>query len=522
MVAQNTVYEIELTAREQYANPYTEVELSASFENEAGEVIVRPAFWDGGDRWKVRFTAPKSGETWRWHTTAQPDDPGLHAQEGEVSIVDYTGANALLRSGLLKMSPGKRNVVHADGSTFLLVADTPWAIPFRATVDQVEVYAKTRQAQGFNAALLMTLQPDMKAEGPEGRNVDQGFARAFTDLPKGQLVHLQPTYFQYLDTIVNTLLDHEIVPVYQPVFHGFGWKGLEVLGNVIDPVQYERYAKYLLARYGAQPACWLLAADNGGRDPGVEEAGVMMEAWDSYQQPTGLHYNPCDDYLAEWAIDNELKHCEHYNKSFQAADWLDFQWAQTGHGQAHQYHKVERMYDNQPTKAAANGEPTYEGMNDGKNGLGWWQGEDAWGQLFAGGTMGVVYGAAGLWQWKVSADEAGWTAWATQAKSWRDALELEGARYVGYVDQALGGLPLADMEKRPELSPSGHQVLAVEGEVYLAYAPEGGTVELTDLEGALLAAWFDPRKGVFREAIHHDEGYNAPSRDHWVLVLKSR
>ena len=61
----------------------------------------------------------------------------------------------------------------------------------------------------------------------------------------------------------------------------------------------------------------------------------MMEEWDDYEQPTGLHYNPCDDYIADWAVNNPLKHCEHYNKVHQAEDWLDFQWAQTGHNGEH-------------------------------------------------------------------------------------------------------------------------------------------------------------------------------------------
>jgi len=38
-------------------------------------------------------------------------------------------------------------------------------------------------------------------------------------------------------------------------------------------------------------------------------------------------------------------------------------------------------------KACLNGEPTYEGMNAGENGLGWWQGEEAWNQLLHGGTQ---------------------------------------------------------------------------------------------------------------------------------------
>ena len=68
------------------------------------------------------------------------------------------------------MSEGHRNVVHHSGKSFLVVGDTPWAIPFRATTAQVEVYAKDRQKKGFNTALMMTLQPDMNAEGPNERD----------------------------------------------------------------------------------------------------------------------------------------------------------------------------------------------------------------------------------------------------------------------------------------------------------------------------------------------------------------
>jgi hypothetical protein len=518
-----TTHEFVLQSSEEYLRPYTEVSVSVLFTNQAGVEIKRPAFWDGDNHWKVRFASPDDSSLWRWESSCSDRmNPGLHAQKGAVQAVPYTGKNDLLRHGLLKMSPGKRNVVHADGKTFLVVGDTPWAIPFRATVEQVKKYARDRQEKGFNTALLMSLQPDMKAEGPNARNTDQGFARAFADLPDGHINDLQPEYFQYLDSLMAVLIEHEIVPVYQPVFHGFGWKGLDVLGNHIEPAEYVRYCQYLLARYGAQPAMWLLAGDNGGRDPGVKESGEMMEEWDCYQQPTGLHYNPCDDYVADWAVNNPFKHCEHYNKTFQAEPWLDFQWAQTGHNGEHLLHKVERMYDNLPTKAAANGEPTYEGMNDGQNGLGWWQGEESWLQLMSGGTMGVVYGAAGLWQWKVSADEAGWTAWASQAKSWEGALEMEGSRYVGNLGKALGELDLADIEKRPDLLEKGQYLLAREGEMYLSYLPQGGEIVFKTLPGEVEMRWFHPRTGEFvAEPVKVSQRrFEAPDRGPWVLVLE--
>lgn len=522
-IQQGTTFEIQLTATADYANPYTDVEVWVTFTNESGTVLKRPAFWSGDQNWMIRFSPPDSNGLWAWEShSSLTSDSGLNGQSGKLKSTPYLGQNTLLSHGLLGMSPGKRNVVHKDGTPFLVVGDTPWAIPFRATLDQVQQYASDRQSKGFNAALLMSLQPDMRAEGPEARNQPQAFMRAFEDLPDGHINRLKPSYFAYLDSLVEILLAHEIVPVFQPVFHGFGWKGLDVLGNVIEPAEYVRYCKYLLARYGSQPAFWLIAGDNGGRDPGVKESGEMLEAWDCYQQPTGLHYNPSDDYTAEWAANNPLKHAMHFNKTFQAEDWLDFQWAQTGHGTEHLYHKVERMYDNLPTKAAANGEPTYEGMNDGKNGLGWWQGEDAWMQLMSGGTMGVVYGAASLWQWKVAADEEGWTAWATQAKSWEQALRMEGSTYVGLVGRPFEGADFMDMEKRPDLVVGEQPLLAKEGAFYLTYLHAGGSIEIKGIPADLDAQWYNPKTGVFsdKEKVGEKTTFEAPGEMPWVLVIK--
>lgn len=517
-----TTYEITLRAEGVYENAYTEVDVWAVFENENGETIRRPAFWDGGSNWKIRFAPPDDQSLWTWQTYAsQENDKGLHGLSGKIQTTPYQGANSLLKHGLLQMSPGKRNVVHRDGTPFLVVGDTPWAIPFRATKEQVELYARDRQAKGFNTALLMSVQPDTKAEGPNERNTALGFARGFEDLSDGHINKLVPAYFQYLDTLTAILLEHEIVPVYQPVFHGFGWKGLEVLGNIVDPSEYVRYCKYLLARYGSKPAFWLLAGDNGGNDPGVKESGEMMEEWDAYQQPTGLHYNPCDDYIAEWAVNNPIKHCEHYNKMHQAEDWLDFQWAQTGHGGEHLLHKVERMYENKPVKANLNGEPTYEGMNNGQNGLGWWQGEEAWMQLTAGGTMGVVYGAAALWQWKVNPEEEGWTAWASQPKSWRQALEMEGSTYVGLIAKALEGLDITDIEKRWDLTEKDQPLLAKEGKLYISYLQNGGSISIKSAPEDLNYHWFNPQTGekTAAQPVGDDGVFTAPDEKPWVLII---
>jgi len=519
-VQQWKTHEITLISKSGHDNAYTDIEVWARFTDGKGDTLLRPGFWDGGNIWKVRFAPPDSGSKWSWEVFSIPSDKGLSGKKGSLVSVKYSGKNPLIKNGLLRMSEGKRNVIHANGKPFLVVGDTPWSIPFRATTGQVKTYAADRMKKGFNAALLMSVQPDMYAEGPDARNTVLGFARGFDDLHEGHLNKLRPDYFQYLDSLMLILVDHGIVPVYQPVFHGFGWKGKTVLGPTADPDEYARYCKYLVARYGSMPAFWLVSGDAHGLDPGVKPGGEMIEKWDCYQQPTGIHYNPADDYMPLWARGDSSR-CFHYNRSYQDEPWLDFQWAQTGHDGLHLYHKVERMYDNKPTKACLNGEPTYEGMGNGKNGLGWWQGEEAWNQLMHGGTMGVVYGAACLWQWKITPNEPGWDAWTDAPMSWKEAMAQEGSNYAGLVSKAFEGFDFADMERFRELTDSNRYILAKEGLFYIAYLDKGGLITIKNMTSGLPFYWFDPKTGRFEaEGMTSGEGiFQAPDSNPWVLVI---
>ena len=236
---------------------WREIELPATsewveFEHESGRRLRRPAFWDGGDTHRVRFAPPLAG-SWTWS-----------GGELQVAEAPTDEANPFYRHGFWRMSPGGRSLVHADGTPAILVADTAWALPWRATPDQVREYAADRQAKGFNAVLLMTVQPDMRAVGPRDRTQDEGFAVGFEDLADGHLNRMNVEYFQYLDELLGILVEHGLVPVLQPVFHGFGWKGLDVAGTVVPPSEYAAYCRYLVARYGARPAVYLVGGDGSG------------------------------------------------------------------------------------------------------------------------------------------------------------------------------------------------------------------------------------------------------------------
>lgn len=452
--------ELTFTADRPYGNPYTDVDLFVSFRHESGVELLRPAFWDGANTWKVRFASPLTFGSWRWESFSAPRDPGLSGHNGELRVEPAAPAHRFERHGFWRIPPGQRNLQHADGTPALLVADTAWALPWRATHEQCELYAHRRQAQGFNAALLMSVQPDRRARGPRSRTEHDGFDVGFEDLPDGHINQLNVAYFQYLDDLAAILHRHEIVPVWNPVFHGYGWKGLDVAGLVIPPVEYARYCRYLVARYGAHPAIWLVAADGDGLAPGVDPGGWEIERWDAYQHPTGIHYAPHQD---PWA--------------YQDRPWLDFQWCQTGHNGEHVPQRVATLWEKRPVKAIANGEPTYEQIGEPGRAAGWWQGHEAWNNLTAGGTMGVVYGAGSLWQWRLDTQEEHQEWCMARHAGWREALEFEGANYVGVLSRIFAGLPFANME--PDYRHTyGRAGLIVPGKLFIVYLPNGGPLQL--------------------------------------------
>jgi hypothetical protein len=482
--------ELVLDAELDHESPYTSVEVWAEFRHDTGAVLRRPAFWDGGRTWRLRFASPLPSGRWTWQSGASVADPGLAGVTGTIEVEPGGPARtAFDEHGFWRMSPGGRNLVHADGAPALLVADTAWALPWRATEEQVRTYAADRSGKGFNAALLMTVQPDMGVTGPRDRTVDEGFGVAFEDLPDGRLERLDPAYFQYFDRLVSVLVDHGIVPVLQPVFHWFGWKGKRTAGPVVPPADYARYCRYLVARYGARPAVYLVGADGAGTEPQIAAGGAEVQEWDAYGQPTGIHYRP---------------HAT--NRASQDADWLDFQWCQTGHSGTHVPERVADMWRNEPVRAVANGEPTYE--HGGRRGKaeGWWQGHEAWSNLCAGGTMGVVYGAGSLWQWVLHPDEPGQAPQFTaEGAGWREALDFEGSTYVGLVGRILAGLPTTDMlpDWESTLCPRG---LSVPGRLHIGYAEHGGPLRIFD--GANLPRRYrviDPRSGAVLDEGKRDD-----------------
>jgi hypothetical protein len=488
--------EIELEAAASYPDAYTAVDVWVDFEHESGFVLRRPAFWDGGRTWRVRFAGTVTGE-WTWRSAGPDGDPGLDGRIGRIVVEEAEpSGNPLYDHGFWRMSPGGRSLVHADGTPAILVGDTAWALPWRATEDQVRVYAADRSAKGFNVALLMSLQPDMDARGPRDRTADLGFDVAFEDLPAGRLTAINIPYFRHLDRLLGILVSHAIVPVISPVFQGFGWKGQRVAGVAVPPGEYGRYCRYLVARYGAAPIVYLVGSDGAGDEPQVIAGGTEVHEWDAYGQPTGIHYRP-----------------HGVNNHNQAADWLDFQSCQTGHEGEHVPDRVADMWRNRPVKGVMNGEPSYEHSGRRGKAAGWWQGDEAWSNLCAGGTLGVVYGAASLWQWRLHPGEGGHEPYfLAEDAGWREALDFEGSTYVGLISTILAGLPTTDMGPNWRLA-IAMRCLSVPGRLFLCYRANGGAVPIVDETVPRDYRIVDPRTGeIVASGRHAGAGDSIPDK----------
>jgi len=93
---------------------------------------------------RVRFAAPHEGE-WRWSSRANVDDSGPHGVEGVVQCpaLSAPSGHAFYDHGFWRMGAHGRNLVHADGTPALIVGDTAWALPWRATPDQARGYRPT-------------------------------------------------------------------------------------------------------------------------------------------------------------------------------------------------------------------------------------------------------------------------------------------------------------------------------------------------------------------------------------------
>lgn len=298
--------EVSLEASGNYENPYVDVECWIDLEGPGFSKRVY-GFWDGGQRFKVRFVATAAGK-WSWTTGSnQEDDAGLNGGGGSLVAVDWSDsekqANAN-RRGFLRASENGRALEYADGTPFYLTGDTwlaasTWRLPWKGTRAEegyvpgpgisFEEAVAYRKSQGYNSVSFVAAFPNWDADqrgatyansdGVFVRNAwekfgywaargtistadgaittakdmhDESGNRPFGLLEDGEGVpdfdRINPEYFQSLDRKMGHLSDEGFAPFLETVRRDCApaWKAYFDFNK-----SYARYVQYLIARYGA-------------------------------------------------------------------------------------------------------------------------------------------------------------------------------------------------------------------------------------------------------------------------------
>ena len=501
----NVVTEISLKAAKSCANPFAGLTLDVEFTDPGGVTKTVPAFWGGGDQWKVRYASPAVGTHHYRTQCSDADDAGLHGVEGQLEVAPYTGDNPLYEHGPLQIAPDCRHFEHADGTPFFWLGDTWWkCLCKRMTWDGFQELATDRKKKGFSVVQIVCgPYPD---EGPfEPRWENEGGmpyeTRDFTVL--------NPEYWDYADRRLMHLVDAELVPA---IVGAWGRHDCDAMSDVgVDGLK--RHWRYLVARYGAYPVFWIIGGESGG--PEWTEVARYVQGINPYRRPATIH--PID-WGRERLTDETV---------------ITFDMLQTGHGgwgfAETVVPKLKAACDRQPAMPVVIGEHSYEqhmqaGFADVQRYVFW--------ASALSGSAGLTYGAAGVWHAGVDGDPG--LARVFDQTTWKEGMQFAGSTQVGHGKKLLEQYAWWRFEPHPEWADEGSFAAGIPGKVRFIYTPNRGRYKWDGLlvkglepEIPYSAFYFDPVRGtrddlgiLANEAGGDFEAPPVPSPQDWVLVLE--
>ncbi len=534
--------DIRLMAEQDF--PWWVFPVRAAFtHHDSGAKIDLEGFWDGGRNWVIRFAATRPG-TWTYTTSST--DPGLNGHSGVLRVrtptPDQIEENANYR-GHIGISENGRYFRYADGTPFLLLADTLWAgNTARCGLGDHRdgpffQYLADRRAKGFTAILMQYFHgygdyPDSPGHRNEG-------GKPFFDRPAEQL---NPRHFQSLDRRMQALWDSGFALATPTTW----WGKTQRCSFTIEDAR--RTSAYCAVRYGGYNALWSLSGeyqyclkDCAWTPEQISALGDLVQQHNPYHHPVSIHPSGRTDWPAP-------HNCQS-SRPFHHTEWLDHHWLQTGQSADRMYNIVSRAAENRvlnPVKPVFCSEGFYEhvGDPDGAYHARW----QAW-VAFLNGCAGYGYGAQGMWQFYDPADPGGQPGKGGRRVSpWRQALKFEGSSTIGHVASLLREYEWWRMEPAPQAlridgslcpRPTASDITpahcAVIGkEVFILYIPRGNhrkSLVLTGLEGhPYRGQWYNPRTGRWLSATSPPStvtawtlpGRPSPAEEDWVLVLESR
>ena len=441
----NVLAEIAFTAQRPHADPFNEVTLDVAFTDAAGTAHKVPAFWAGGDKWKVRYASPLTGAH-RWRSEcSDAKDAGLHGLMGTVEVTAYAGDNPLFQHGPLKISANRRTMEHVDGTPFFWLGDTWWmGLCHRMHwPEDFQKLAADRKAKGFNVIQLVAgLYPDMHPFDPRGAN-EAGFPW------EKEYARIRPEYFDAADTRLQYLVEQGFTPCIVGAWGYFiPWMGVE---------KAKQHWRNLIARYGALPVVWCIAGeanlpwylakgfpyDDRKQVKDWTEVMRFVRETDPFHRLVTIHPTGIGRLSARNATDDTTL--------------LDFDMLQTPHGQREAVPPTVRTmresYADKPVMPVINGEAAYEMLGD--NLPTEWTRRMFW-LCMMNGAAGHTYGGNGIWQVNRKDQPHGPSPHHAPASvgygkiPWDEAMNLPGSRQVALGKKLLEQFAWQKFQPHPE------------------------------------------------------------------------
>ena len=528
------VFQIEMTAQNKMENPYVEglpgnqpgyvkVVFTGRTQKAKGETLTLTGFWDGGNRWKVRFAPPRAGE-WKYRSISK--DPGLDGIEGRLVCTEWSEAlkNANpARRGFVRVCnsadrPG-RYFEYADGTPFLWLADTWWNWTRRGIrLDSFRKLADDRAAKGFNVGQLF-----FAGRGWSGRAslLDGSFDNPDID----HIRHIED-YIKYANSKGITVWIH-------------GWWNSPHMDKTIGTEKIRRWCRYMVHRLGAYNVIWVLSGEYNMNDYGNlgldfwKQLGALIDAEDPYDRIIGAHPTPPGwgggAEAPQWST-AEVLHDE---------DWLDYNQSQTGHGKWRNEMIpwiVTSAYNRKPAKPIVVTEPWYE----------FTRGSASAEDIRFGGWSAILSGAAGhsyagghVWKAHVPELPYGKDAWPMELSFEVNTLDYPGAVSLGFMARFLRSIEWWRLRPHPELvleNPSAF-CAALPGKEYVIYLRWGGVLKVDLKDGTeadtFECKWFDLTESTLRKTktvkggltriLYPPEDYPAKLQyKDWLLHIKKK
>jgi len=369
---------------------------------------------------------------------------------------------------MLKVSDNARYLMHEDGTPFFYLADTVWAAFGNVPIESWEPYLRYRKMQGFNA-LQISILPIV-----HDRSVGPGLVEPFAKKADGsyEFSHRNEAYFAKAEQMTQMAVDHGFIPVLGVLWCCYAWRREKPNRNRMTPDQVRQYATFAAARFKKFDPIFFVSGDTPQDDD--EEIELYRIALDACKSicPEALYTM----HIAGGQVLDE-----------RLIDGVDFYMYQSGHGGQRQQSArgLATRFRRLPPKPILNGEPCYEGHGrmrvEDRNKFSAFDVRRAtWQSLLSGASMGITYGAQGIWSGQVKGMRLMHERRKFEAYDWEFAYHLQGSWDAGFAKWVFESFRLADVEPVDLVLNEDEEIVAASDpgrSRIVAYAPYTTSIE---------------------------------------------